>query len=134
MVLLALSNIAQFEILEENLSLYDIQEIIEYHQKHHNLTPLAYQSAWELLITRFDDEGRLKRTIISKLHFVDEVTREMELASKNVNSKENEEKKKKSEVTKEETILIRWLETLDSFFYSFKQMREDSSFLIFMKD
>ncbi|KAH7829952.1 uncharacterized protein MONOS_420 [Monocercomonoides exilis] len=46
MALLALSCIDVICIIEQRLYLNEIKEIIEYHQKHHKLTRLAYQSAW----------------------------------------------------------------------------------------
>eukprot|EP00770_Monocercomonoides_exilis_P009273 MONOS_9227.1-p1 / transcript=MONOS_9227.1 / gene=MONOS_9227 / organism=Monocercomonoides_exilis_PA203 / gene_product=unspecified product / transcript_product=unspecified product / location=Mono_scaffold00373:2016-2756(-) / protein_length=210 / sequence_SO=supercontig / SO=protein_coding / is_pseudo=false len=52
MALLALSCIDERYKIDEELYLDEITEIIKYHQEHHNLTQLAYQSAWQFLINR----------------------------------------------------------------------------------
>ncbi|KAH7821038.1 uncharacterized protein MONOS_17784 [Monocercomonoides exilis] len=78
MALLALSNINKLCIIEQKLYLKEIKEIIKYHQEHHNLTRLAYQSVWEFLINRFYHEESLEEVIVNELHFGREAARELE--------------------------------------------------------
>eukprot|EP00770_Monocercomonoides_exilis_P006169 MONOS_6139.1-p1 / transcript=MONOS_6139.1 / gene=MONOS_6139 / organism=Monocercomonoides_exilis_PA203 / gene_product=unspecified product / transcript_product=unspecified product / location=Mono_scaffold00189:72019-73460(+) / protein_length=285 / sequence_SO=supercontig / SO=protein_coding / is_pseudo=false len=44
MALITLNRIYSFEVIEKEMFLNEIKEIIQYHQEHHNLTWLAYQS------------------------------------------------------------------------------------------
>eukprot|EP00770_Monocercomonoides_exilis_P005075 MONOS_5049.1-p1 / transcript=MONOS_5049.1 / gene=MONOS_5049 / organism=Monocercomonoides_exilis_PA203 / gene_product=unspecified product / transcript_product=unspecified product / location=Mono_scaffold00143:4817-6202(-) / protein_length=377 / sequence_SO=supercontig / SO=protein_coding / is_pseudo=false len=71
--------------IERKLYLDEIAEIIKYCQEHHNLTRLAYQSAWQFLILRFWSDGSLKDIIVNELHFVREAIRELEELSKSRN-------------------------------------------------
>ncbi|KAH7828084.1 uncharacterized protein MONOS_1612 [Monocercomonoides exilis] len=109
--------------IERKLYLDEITEIIKYHQEHHNLTRLAYQSAWQFLILRFWSDGSLKDIIVNELHFAREATRELEELSKCVNWKREEE-------TKEVLVLMRWLITLDSFFCFCRSRNEEYALLI----
>ncbi|KAH7832294.1 uncharacterized protein MONOS_16870 [Monocercomonoides exilis] len=109
MALLALSNIRGLNRIDEELCLNVIKEIIQYHQEHHNLTRLAYHSAWMFLISRLDDDKDMEDDIINKLHFMREAKRELEALSKSVNLMREEMKKV--------LVLKRWLETLESFFF-----------------
>ncbi|KAH7822793.1 uncharacterized protein MONOS_17643 [Monocercomonoides exilis] len=110
MALLALRNIySDFEV-KQRLYLNKITEIIQCHQEHHNLTRLAYQSAWEFLIERFNEDQTLKKVIVNELHFVREAAREMEALKECVDWKRKEDKE-----MKERIILERWLDALDVF-------------------
>ncbi|KAH7821157.1 uncharacterized protein MONOS_6363 [Monocercomonoides exilis] len=122
MALLALSNVKFYRILKK-LYLEEISEIIQHHQKHRNLTQLAYQSAWGFLMNRFDNENSLGDAIVNELHFAREAARELEELSKGVDWKRGKE-------TKEEFILLRWFRTLDSFFYLCKLWNEEFAGLI----
>ncbi|KAH7829798.1 uncharacterized protein MONOS_3341 [Monocercomonoides exilis] len=77
--LLALGNIGFWE----KLYLNEITDIIKYHQEHQNLTRLAYQSAWGILIYGFTKVDSLEEVIVNELHFVREATRELEELTKN---------------------------------------------------
>ncbi|KAH7831001.1 uncharacterized protein MONOS_16098 [Monocercomonoides exilis] len=79
--LLALSNLSKYVKVPKELFLDEIKEIIEYHQEHHNLTQLAYQSAWQFLIKRFI-RNKSYEDIVNELHFAREASRELEELSK----------------------------------------------------
>ncbi|KAH7832281.1 uncharacterized protein MONOS_18520 [Monocercomonoides exilis] len=102
----------------EELYLNEIIEIIRYHQEHHNLTQLAYQSTWEFLMSRpyFDDES-LEEVVVNELCFCKEAKREIEELSKSVDWRRTEEEKERGKKGKEEIILLEWLKTLDIYFY-----------------
>ncbi|KAH7818422.1 uncharacterized protein MONOS_8793 [Monocercomonoides exilis] len=108
--LLALSG-AGYCKLDKELFLDEIKEIIEYHQEHHNLTRIAYQSAWEFLIKRIIFENSLEEIIVNELHFAREAAKELEELSKCVDGKRKEGWKGGKE-TKEELLLMKWIETL----------------------
>ncbi|KAH7816636.1 uncharacterized protein MONOS_2923 [Monocercomonoides exilis] len=133
MALMALSYIKDSEWkFEKGQFLHEIEEIVQYHQEHHNLTRLAYQSAWQFLINRFYEDitnksfiaiklrharvGSLEDVIVNELHFVREARRELEELMKCVNWKKkensNEERKIKA---KEEHTLMRWIFKLGSY-------------------
>ncbi|KAH7815548.1 uncharacterized protein MONOS_18318 [Monocercomonoides exilis] len=73
--LLALSNTKYFGMKRE-MYLNKIKAIIEYHQEHHNLTRLAYQSTWQFLVARLECDKSLGDAIINALHFTREAARE----------------------------------------------------------
>ncbi|KAH7815172.1 uncharacterized protein MONOS_8769 [Monocercomonoides exilis] len=128
MALLALSNIpGYYEVIRE-VYLNEIKEAIQYHQEHFNLTQLAYQSAWQFLINRFDCNGRLEKVIVNELHFAREARREIEELSKYIDWKRKEEGKGKE--TKELLILMKWLEMLKPFFFLCKSQNEEHVGLI----
>ncbi|KAH7826752.1 uncharacterized protein MONOS_17337 [Monocercomonoides exilis] len=115
--LLALSNIYEYYEVERELYLNEIKEIIKYHQKHHNLTRLAYQSAWQFLIIRLFSNRSLEGTIANELHFIRETRRELEELKCCVDWKKKEKQKRRGEKEgKEEYVLIRWLQSLDHYF------------------
>ncbi|KAH7822670.1 uncharacterized protein MONOS_17635 [Monocercomonoides exilis] len=98
MALLALSCIKGENHIEKGSYLKGMIEIIKYHQENHNLTHLAYQSAWKFLIDRFQNDLTLKKVIMNELHFVREATRELEELSKSVNC--NRKGKEENETAK----------------------------------
>ncbi|KAH7822051.1 uncharacterized protein MONOS_6818 [Monocercomonoides exilis] len=104
MALITLNCIYSFEVIEKEMFLNEIKEIIQYHQEHHNLTWLAYQSAWQFLIERLYNNNNLKRAVVNELRFVKEATNELEELTKYVNWK----KEKGQKETKEIRILKRW--------------------------
>ncbi|KAH7832662.1 uncharacterized protein MONOS_3985 [Monocercomonoides exilis] len=103
--------------IPEELYLSEMKEIIQHHQDHHNLTPLAYQSAWQFLMNRLFLNGVLEKVMTDELHFVKEAKREMEELAKCVDWKRKEEKRGGKGV-KEGIVLRRWLFTLFDFFFS----------------
>eukprot|EP00770_Monocercomonoides_exilis_P015049 MONOS_14995.1-p1 / transcript=MONOS_14995.1 / gene=MONOS_14995 / organism=Monocercomonoides_exilis_PA203 / gene_product=unspecified product / transcript_product=unspecified product / location=Mono_scaffold01122:5424-6741(-) / protein_length=376 / sequence_SO=supercontig / SO=protein_coding / is_pseudo=false len=107
MALLALSNIRSYHRVGNGLYLNGMTEILKYHQKNHNLTQLAYQSAWVFLISRWTYNKCPNSNVLNELHFVGEATRELELLSKCVYLKKKEEERGKE--TKVEILLLRWL-------------------------
>ncbi|KAH7825188.1 uncharacterized protein MONOS_2000 [Monocercomonoides exilis] len=113
--LLALSCIDMYREMEPKLHLNEIREIIKHHQEHHNLTQLAYQSAWLFLINRLFCNGFLEDIVVNELHFGREAARELEELTKCVNWKKKEEEMSKEEA-KEEFSLMRWVETLNIYF------------------
>ncbi|KAH7832770.1 uncharacterized protein MONOS_16902 [Monocercomonoides exilis] len=143
MALLALWN-TRFIKIEQELYLSEIKEIIQHHQEHHNMTHLAYQSAWDFLINKFYDDKFYKKIVLNKqhqardesleevivieLHFVKEAKREMEELSKCVDWKRKDDKKVKEK--KEMIILMKWLDTINGFFHSCRSWNEDFAGLI----
>ncbi|KAH7832783.1 uncharacterized protein MONOS_14187 [Monocercomonoides exilis] len=97
MGLLALSNIGQFQEMKRELYLNEIREIIEHQQKHRNLTHLAYQSAWQFFIYRWEKDKSLEKVIVNELHFVEEAMRELKELMKCVDWKKKEEEMSKDE-------------------------------------
>ncbi|KAH7817432.1 uncharacterized protein MONOS_8845 [Monocercomonoides exilis] len=123
--LLALSNIVMWKIIEQKLYLKEIKEIIEYHQEHHNLTQLAYQSAWQFLIYRFIEDKSLEGMIVNELHFVEEARRKLEELTRFIDRKKEKEEDKKGKDTKEELIILRWIQTLNRYFLDCTMWNED---------
>ncbi|KAH7820282.1 uncharacterized protein MONOS_17859 [Monocercomonoides exilis] len=111
MALLALRIAHVYRTVPKELCLNEIKEIIQYHQEHHNLTQLAYQSAWRFSITLLFRNRELEEVIVNKLHFAREATRELEELAKCVDWKGKEEDRKGKD-SKEENILVRWLHSL----------------------
>ncbi|KAH7832762.1 uncharacterized protein MONOS_6919 [Monocercomonoides exilis] len=114
MALLALSKCYYLGNLDQKVFLNEIKEIIHFHQEHHNLTRLAYQSAWELLIYTLIGEKFYEQVIVIELHFVRETRRELEELSKCVDWKRKKVEREKE--TKEVIVLMRWLNSLEFFF------------------
>eukprot|EP00770_Monocercomonoides_exilis_P008071 MONOS_8029.1-p1 / transcript=MONOS_8029.1 / gene=MONOS_8029 / organism=Monocercomonoides_exilis_PA203 / gene_product=unspecified product / transcript_product=unspecified product / location=Mono_scaffold00291:69406-70890(+) / protein_length=471 / sequence_SO=supercontig / SO=protein_coding / is_pseudo=false len=129
MALLALSSYEQWDEMEQELYLNEIKDIILYHQEHNNLTRLAYQSVWEFLIYRLFNNRSLEGAITNELHFIKDAIKEMEILTKNIDWKIGKEEERGKEA-KELLILIRWLETTRSYFFSCKIWNEESVKLI----
>ncbi|KAH7832628.1 uncharacterized protein MONOS_13803 [Monocercomonoides exilis] len=91
--LLTLSSVGMLTKIPEELYLSEMKEIIQHHQEHHNLTPLAHQSAWQFLMNRLFFNGVLEKVMTDELHFVKEASREMDELSKCVDWKRKEEKR-----------------------------------------
>ncbi|KAH7830224.1 uncharacterized protein MONOS_17037 [Monocercomonoides exilis] len=123
MALLAVSNAGYWSV-EQKLYLNEIKEIVLFHQKHHNLTHLAYQSIWLYLIYRLDFDKSLEREIVFKLHFLREVKREMEELTRCVDWK-RKEKERGGKVTEDELILMRWFKTLGIYFSKYRSKNEE---------
>ncbi|KAH7826460.1 uncharacterized protein MONOS_18596 [Monocercomonoides exilis] len=113
--LLALSNFKHISPKQE-LYLNEIKEIIQHHQKHHNLSQLAYQSAWEFLIFRFYEESGLEGVIVNELHFARETERELDELTRNVDWTKMDNNGRSNS---KEMIIIRWGITLEQYFFSF---------------
>ncbi|KAH7817093.1 uncharacterized protein MONOS_7998 [Monocercomonoides exilis] len=114
MALLALSEMGYCEVKQE-LYLKEITEIVK-HQEHHNLTQLAYQSAWLFLIYRFWVDNSLEEVIVNELHFGREAARELEELTRNVNWKKKEEEMGITE-RKAMDIILRWSRSIGNYFY-----------------
>ncbi|KAH7820441.1 uncharacterized protein MONOS_17820 [Monocercomonoides exilis] len=122
MALIAFSCISLWKVEESQLYIDEIIEIIQHHQEHHNLTQLAYQSAWEFLISRSSYEKSLECVIVNELHFVREVTKELEELEKCVDWKKKEKRiMKYGEVY----TIMRWCKTVESFVLSAKTQEKD---------
>ncbi|KAH7819817.1 uncharacterized protein MONOS_18655 [Monocercomonoides exilis] len=113
MALLALSNISKFYKIKKEMYLNDIREIIKYHHEHHNLTQLAYQSAWMFLMDRFHEDEELEGVIVNELHFVGEATKELQELMESGHWKKKEKCRKFS---KEVFITKKWLTTISRYF------------------
>eukprot|EP00770_Monocercomonoides_exilis_P012717 MONOS_12660.1-p1 / transcript=MONOS_12660.1 / gene=MONOS_12660 / organism=Monocercomonoides_exilis_PA203 / gene_product=Uncharacterized protein Reut_A2532 / transcript_product=Uncharacterized protein Reut_A2532 / location=Mono_scaffold00716:694-1730(+) / protein_length=329 / sequence_SO=supercontig / SO=protein_coding / is_pseudo=false len=118
LALLALNNIAMWKFIEQKLYLKEIKEIIEYHQEHHNLTRLAYQSAWQFLMDRLNTDSSLEGVIVNELHFAREAASELEELMICADWKKKKEMSKKE--AKEVLIIRRWIQTLSHFFEFFR--------------
>ncbi|KAH7818445.1 uncharacterized protein MONOS_18020 [Monocercomonoides exilis] len=128
MALLALSNFRSINVLKE-LFINEIKEVIQYHQKHHNLTQLAYQSAWEFFLNRSHFDHSLEHVIVNEVHFEREAIRELEELAKWMNWKKKEEEMSKEEAN-EVNIIKRWLHALGIFFRLFRLWKEEFAELI----
>ncbi|KAH7817056.1 uncharacterized protein MONOS_13826 [Monocercomonoides exilis] len=122
--LLTLSHIDRYYFIRQELYLKEITEIIKNHQEHRNLTQLAYQSAWEFLINRFNTNKFLEDTVSNELHFGREAARELEELTRNVNWKKKEEEMSKEEA-KEVLIIKRWIETIVIYFFRCELWNEE---------
>ncbi|KAH7825978.1 uncharacterized protein MONOS_4550 [Monocercomonoides exilis] len=112
MALLALSNIFYHVKICEVLYWKEITRIIRFHQEHHNLTLLAYQSAW-LIFTFGNDNRKLFINIARNLDFANEATKELEELERVVERKKAEEK---TGGMNEICIFKRWLTTAYHYF------------------
>ncbi|KAH7818423.1 uncharacterized protein MONOS_8794 [Monocercomonoides exilis] len=122
MALLALSNFRSINVLKE-LFINEIKEIIQYHKEHHNLTRIAYQSAWKFLTGRLYFDHSLEHVIVNEVHFEREAIRELEELAKWMNWKRKEEEKRDKE-SREAKNLKQWLQTI-AFFLEYCQLWND---------
>ncbi|KAH7818833.1 uncharacterized protein MONOS_17983 [Monocercomonoides exilis] len=127
MALLALSHVNTYFKIEQELYMNEIKAIIEHYHERHNLTQLAYQSAWRFLIKRFYNDESLEDIIVNDLHFAREARRELEDLSKSVNWKRKEERGKE---VKEALVIWRWLDAIYEFLYSNTLWNEELAKLI----
>eukprot|EP00770_Monocercomonoides_exilis_P005605 MONOS_5577.1-p1 / transcript=MONOS_5577.1 / gene=MONOS_5577 / organism=Monocercomonoides_exilis_PA203 / gene_product=unspecified product / transcript_product=unspecified product / location=Mono_scaffold00164:36320-37700(-) / protein_length=439 / sequence_SO=supercontig / SO=protein_coding / is_pseudo=false len=132
MALVALNNNRENLRMKKEVYLNDITEIIKHHQKHHNLTLLAYQSAWQFLMFRFINESQLEHLIVNKLHFVREATREMEELMERVDrkKKKGEKGEKETKEAKEMKVLSRWVLAVREYFWHFQLWNDENIGLI----
>ncbi|KAH7815550.1 uncharacterized protein MONOS_13578 [Monocercomonoides exilis] len=121
MALLTLRSIENKKVPKEMYH-NEIKEIIEYHQERHNLTQLAYQSAWQFFIYRFWEDKSLEGVVVNELHLAREAARELEELSKCVDWEKKEVERGKE---KEELILLRWFKTLDTYFRICRSRNEE---------
>ncbi|KAH7825826.1 uncharacterized protein MONOS_18602 [Monocercomonoides exilis] len=128
--ILTLSYIARYCKIEKKLYLNEIKKIIKCNQEHHNMTQLAYQSAWKFLICRFVRDESLEEVVVDELHFAREAIKELEELAKCVDWKSEKEKEKRKKEKQEELILLRWLRTLNRYFRRCKLWNEEYSELI----
>eukprot|EP00770_Monocercomonoides_exilis_P008024 MONOS_7982.1-p1 / transcript=MONOS_7982.1 / gene=MONOS_7982 / organism=Monocercomonoides_exilis_PA203 / gene_product=unspecified product / transcript_product=unspecified product / location=Mono_scaffold00289:23244-23948(+) / protein_length=235 / sequence_SO=supercontig / SO=protein_coding / is_pseudo=false len=115
--------------MRKELYINEIKEIIEYHQEHHNLTRIAYQSAWKFFLNRSHFDHSLEHVIVNEVHFEREAIRELEELAKWMNWKKKEEEMSKKE-EKEVLIIGRWLHALGIFFRLFRLWKEEFAELI----
>ncbi|KAH7824489.1 uncharacterized protein MONOS_17484 [Monocercomonoides exilis] len=123
MALLSLSSISQYcEYSENELCLNKLAEIIKHHQVHQNLTPLAYLSAFRFFMNRVLGSNNSLKEHLDELHFVKEVTKQLEELTKCIDWKQ-----KKNGVlnTKEVRITKRWCKLLYLYFLSFTHETEE---------
>ncbi|KAH7823324.1 uncharacterized protein MONOS_4190 [Monocercomonoides exilis] len=125
MALLALSRIGEYGWIGEQHQ-KEIKEILKHHQKHRNLTCLAYYSAWRLLINGLYGNRKLEQMIVNKLHFAREAGRELNEEAKCVNWAV----KNKKQETEEDILLMKWLKILHVFIKDCKLWNEEYSELI----
>ncbi|KAH7826820.1 uncharacterized protein MONOS_18587 [Monocercomonoides exilis] len=121
--LLALGDVRYFDMSEE-LYLNEIKEIVQYNQDHHNLTHLAYQSAWQFLFNRFFGDKMLEIVIVNELHFITEATRELEKLTRSVDWQIKDDDKRGKE-TEDVNTLRRWLHTLEICFEFHRMQNEE---------
>eukprot|EP00770_Monocercomonoides_exilis_P012794 MONOS_12738.1-p1 / transcript=MONOS_12738.1 / gene=MONOS_12738 / organism=Monocercomonoides_exilis_PA203 / gene_product=unspecified product / transcript_product=unspecified product / location=Mono_scaffold00727:1869-3451(-) / protein_length=381 / sequence_SO=supercontig / SO=protein_coding / is_pseudo=false len=112
MALLALGNVRYFEC-EDGVKFFDkTEEIIKYHQEHHNLTRLAYQSAWHFIVWQTNNDEKMRRVIENELNFCKETERELEELLRCVDWIKKEKEKETDRVI-EVHVIQRWLETIN---------------------
>ncbi|KAH7815019.1 uncharacterized protein MONOS_14022 [Monocercomonoides exilis] len=128
MALFALSSIGYCKVPKE-MYLSELKEIIQYHQEHHNLTQLAYQSAWQFLIRRILCDRNLEDVIVNELHFGREAARELKELTRNVDWKRGKEEEKEKE-TKEVIMTRRWIDIVDNYLIEFTLWKEEFVVLI----
>ncbi|KAH7816668.1 uncharacterized protein MONOS_2953 [Monocercomonoides exilis] len=97
-------------------------EIIKHHQEHHNLTHLAYLSAWVFLMDRSFEERGLEEVIANELHAARETARELEELAKCVDWENEEETKRK----KEAFLIKKWISLVTSQFPLLISQKEDN--------
>eukprot|EP00770_Monocercomonoides_exilis_P011331 MONOS_11276.1-p1 / transcript=MONOS_11276.1 / gene=MONOS_11276 / organism=Monocercomonoides_exilis_PA203 / gene_product=unspecified product / transcript_product=unspecified product / location=Mono_scaffold00557:40375-41419(+) / protein_length=329 / sequence_SO=supercontig / SO=protein_coding / is_pseudo=false len=124
MALLALCRAVDYFKIDKELFLDEIKEIIEHHQKHRNLTRLAYQSIWEYFLNEFNSKRRFEEVIVNELHFAREATRELEQLIQRVDWKRKEEGKG-GKIEKEEILLMGWLQALNRYFCDCRLRNEE---------
>ncbi|KAH7832295.1 uncharacterized protein MONOS_16871 [Monocercomonoides exilis] len=128
-VLLALSNIDHYGV-NQALYLDEIKEIIQHHQEHHNLTQLAYQSAWLFLSYRlFFNDKSFKEVVANELHFVREAKRELVELTRQVDWMKKEENRGKKE-EKELYIFFGWFSSIGNFLINCDLWNEEFAGLI----
>ncbi|KAH7817380.1 uncharacterized protein MONOS_12384 [Monocercomonoides exilis] len=129
MALLALNGF-RYRIMPEEVYLKEFKDIIQNHQEHHNLTHLAYQSAWGFLICRFLEDEKLNNVIVNELHIIIEATKELEELARNVNWKKEKEEKRRGKEVKEVFIILRWFDIIMDIFHKCKLWNEEFAGLI----
>ncbi|KAH7826828.1 uncharacterized protein MONOS_18588 [Monocercomonoides exilis] len=122
LALTALSCISTSINVKQEWYLNKIKEIIQYHQKHHNLTHLAYQSAWQFLIFRFCEDKSFKELIVNELHFAREAIKELEELT---DCRKRKKKEKKSKYRKTEKVFMRWVISLLYYVRTFQLLNEE---------
>ncbi|KAH7823790.1 uncharacterized protein MONOS_1871 [Monocercomonoides exilis] len=130
MALLALSSIYDHYEIERELYLNEIKEIIKYHQEHRNLTRLAYQSAWGLLVNQSRINRSLDDVVINELHFVRDAARELGELTKCVNLKREEKTEEIRQMNEAETIMMKWIKTVEAFYLHLRSWKEEYAELI----
>eukprot|EP00770_Monocercomonoides_exilis_P012550 MONOS_12493.1-p1 / transcript=MONOS_12493.1 / gene=MONOS_12493 / organism=Monocercomonoides_exilis_PA203 / gene_product=unspecified product / transcript_product=unspecified product / location=Mono_scaffold00695:7683-8740(-) / protein_length=333 / sequence_SO=supercontig / SO=protein_coding / is_pseudo=false len=130
MALLALSCIFSHFNIGRDLFLNEMKEIIQYHEKRHNLTRLAYQSAWWfLIILSFNDQKTIE-VIVDEMNFEREAARELDELMQSVDWKKKEEEEIKGKGKNEELVLKRWLQMFDNFFVTCRKWNEECSGIV----
>eukprot|EP00770_Monocercomonoides_exilis_P013179 MONOS_13124.1-p1 / transcript=MONOS_13124.1 / gene=MONOS_13124 / organism=Monocercomonoides_exilis_PA203 / gene_product=unspecified product / transcript_product=unspecified product / location=Mono_scaffold00781:648-1724(-) / protein_length=320 / sequence_SO=supercontig / SO=protein_coding / is_pseudo=false len=125
--LVAVNSIYSFQEIKKDIYLNEITEIIKHHQENHNLTKLAYQSAWQFLVNRLRNEEGLKEIIVYELHFAREAAKELEDASSHVDWK----KKKAKGIEKLKILIIsRWVDAITTYFSLKKSIEDEDVSLI----
>ncbi|KAH7818976.1 uncharacterized protein MONOS_4397 [Monocercomonoides exilis] len=125
--LFASSCIYKFAKVPKELYLNEMTEIIRYHQEHHNLTRLSYQSAWQFLINRFYKDKSLEEVVVNKLHFAREARREIEELARCIDWKRKEERGKEA---KEVIVIWRWIYAIDNYLAWYTLWNEELAKLI----
>ncbi|KAH7817106.1 uncharacterized protein MONOS_12849 [Monocercomonoides exilis] len=124
MALLTLSRMG-YCFIERELYLKEIEDIMEYQQKHRNLTRLAYWSVWDFLIHRLLADNSLEEVIVNELHFGREAARELEELTRNVNWNRKKGEEMNKEEANEVLVIRRWIKTLKIYFFCCKLHNEE---------
>ncbi|KAH7823200.1 uncharacterized protein MONOS_18626 [Monocercomonoides exilis] len=103
----AIKPIYHFLSEKKELCIKEMENIIKYHQWHRNLTQLAYEYAWNFLISRLKYKRSLNIVITKELHFIKEATKEMKELERNANWRISEGRKYVEE-EKEAQLLVSW--------------------------
>ncbi|KAH7826957.1 uncharacterized protein MONOS_18593 [Monocercomonoides exilis] len=125
MALLALTCLREGIEIKKKKNLKKIKGIIKYHQKHHNHTHVAYQSAWNLLIIKNTLDKNYEKLIVNELHFGMEATRELEELVRCVDWKKKEKDSERRMKMIDFAIVDRWLDIIEIFFEYFEINSEE---------
>eukprot|EP00770_Monocercomonoides_exilis_P009114 MONOS_9068.1-p1 / transcript=MONOS_9068.1 / gene=MONOS_9068 / organism=Monocercomonoides_exilis_PA203 / gene_product=unspecified product / transcript_product=unspecified product / location=Mono_scaffold00362:9067-9907(-) / protein_length=248 / sequence_SO=supercontig / SO=protein_coding / is_pseudo=false len=129
MALLALSCVDGQDKLDKGLFSNEIIEIIKYHQEHHNLTQLAYQSAWHFFVYKFRCRKELGEKLLNELHFHREAITELGELSRCIDRMEKEGAEK-TKIEDLQMIQLSWLHNVYLMFYNYRLRNEENIELI----
>ncbi|KAH7818420.1 uncharacterized protein MONOS_8791 [Monocercomonoides exilis] len=131
LALLALSEASRVMRVKQEDHLTEVVKIIVYHEEHHNLTKLAFQSAWRLMIFNLPNDVGLQFIVVNMMNFAGVAKRELEELAKSLEWKRKEEGKEKSGAESGAAqLMIRWFVVIDTFFVSCSLFDKEYSELI----
>ncbi|KAH7830599.1 uncharacterized protein MONOS_692 [Monocercomonoides exilis] len=115
--------------MSEEVYLKEFRGTIQNHQEHHNLTRLAYQSAWQFLVYGLFNNYSPVEVIANELHLAREAERELEELTRNVDWMRKMVGNRENEM-KEELFILRWMRIMKRYFHDFTMWKEGNVELI----